>query len=60
MQTDREGIVVKADTLGSLEALTNLLKQSSIKIKKASIGNITKKMIELVSSDPEHVSYGKI
>ncbi len=43
IQTDREGVVVKADTLGSLEALTNLLKQSDIQIKKASLGNISKK-----------------
>jgi translation initiation factor 5B len=45
VQTDGEGIVVKADTLGSLEALTMLLKQSKITIKKASIGNISKKDI---------------
>ena len=45
IQTDNEGIIVKADTLGSLEALTNLLKQNNIKIKKASIGNISKKDI---------------
>ena len=42
-KTDPEGIIVKADTLGSLEALVNLLRQEGIKIKKASIGNITKK-----------------
>lgn len=40
---DKEGIIVKADSLGSLEALITLLKQSNIKIVKASIGNITKK-----------------
>jgi len=40
-----EGIIVKADTLGSLEALTNLLKEKGIKIKSASIGEITKKDI---------------
>ena len=45
IQTDNEGIIVKADTLGSLEALTNLLKQKNIKIKKASLGNISKKDI---------------
>ncbi len=43
IQTDGQGIVVKADTLGSLEALTILLKKSNITIKKASIGNISKK-----------------
>jgi len=43
--TDKEGIVIKADTLGSLEALHKLLKEKGIVIKKASIGNITKKDI---------------
>ena len=42
IETDQEGIVIKADTLGSLEALTRLLREKGIKIKKASIGNITK------------------
>lgn len=37
------GIIVKADTLGSLEALTNLLKEKGISVKRATIGNITKK-----------------
>jgi len=45
IQTDKEGIVIKADTLGSLEALHKLLKEKDIAIKKASIGNITKKDI---------------
>jgi len=45
IQTDKEGIVVKADTLGSLEALDILLKEKGITIKKASIGDITKKDI---------------
>ncbi len=40
---DSEGIVAKADTLGSLEALTMLLRQHGIKIKTAAIGEITRK-----------------
>lgn len=43
--TDDEGIVVKADSLGSLEAVEKLLRENGIKIKKASIGSITKKDI---------------
>jgi translation initiation factor 5B len=43
IQTEKEGIVVKADTLGSLEALVKLLKDKNIPIRKATIGNITKK-----------------
>ncbi len=43
METDNEGVVLKADTLGSLEALSSLIREKGIPIKKASIGNITKK-----------------
>lgn len=43
IETDKEGIIIKADSLGSLEALTKLLKENNISIKKASIGNISKK-----------------
>ncbi|MBI2136819.1 translation initiation factor IF-2 [Candidatus Woesearchaeota archaeon] len=45
VNTDNEGIVIKADTLGSLEALQTLLRQHEIKIKKAGVGNIGKKDI---------------
>ncbi len=45
VNTDNEGIVIKADTLGSLEALQTLLRQQEIKIKKAGVGNIGKKDI---------------
>jgi translation initiation factor 5B len=44
-KTEEEGIVIKADSLGSLEALIKLLKDQGIQIKRASIGNITKKDI---------------
>jgi translation initiation factor 5B len=44
-ETDAEGVVVKADTLGSLEALIVLLRSSNIKIKSASVGSINKKDI---------------
>jgi len=45
IQTDGEGIIVKADSLGSLEALMNLLHKSGIKVGKAGIGDINKKDI---------------
>src|SRR3989344_1644608 len=53
IDTEKDGIVVKADTLGSLEALINLLKSKKIKIKKASIGGITKKDITDAKSEKE-------
>ena len=39
---DKQGIIIKADSLGSLEALITLLHQANIKIVKASIGPISK------------------
>ena len=54
IETDRQGIVIKADSLGSLEALIQLLREKNIEIKKASIGSISKKDI----SDAE-ISYEK-
>ena len=45
IKTDEEGIIIKADSLGSLEALMVLLRQEGIKICKAGIGNIDKKDI---------------
>ena len=58
IETDRQGIVIKADSLGSLEALAKLLKEKNIEVKKASIGNISKKDISDAESgydkDPLH------
>jgi len=50
IETEKDGIIVKADTLGSLEALDNILKERKIIIKKASLGNITKSDIAEASS----------
>ena len=45
VETEKDGVVVKADSLGSLEALVGLLREEGIKIKRASIGDINKKDI---------------
>jgi len=42
IKTDKQGIIVKADSLGSLEALLALLKQEKIPVVKAGIGDINK------------------
>ena len=42
IKTDKQGIIVKADSLGSLEALLVLLKQNNIPVLKAGIGTINK------------------
>ena len=55
-QLDKEGVIIKADSLGSLEALIILLRDKKIPVLKASIGGITKKDISDAqsSSDPLH------
>ncbi len=45
VEKGREGIVVKADSLGSLEAVAKLLEEKGVPMKKASVGSITKKDI---------------
>ena len=42
IKTEKQGIIVKADSLGSLEALLTMLKQEKIFVVKAGIGNINK------------------
>ena len=42
MQLNKQGIIIKADSLGSLEALFYLLKQENIQVLKAGIGKIGK------------------
>ncbi len=44
-QTQKQGIIAKADSLGSLEALLTLLKENNIPVVKAGIGNVNKKDI---------------
>lgn len=53
VETDAEGVIVKADSLGSLEALTKLLKDNEIKIRKASLGEISKSDISDAESNRE-------
>jgi len=50
---DDSGIIVKADTLGSLEALTKLLRESNLKVKKAAIGDVTRKDVADAASNLE-------
>ncbi|MBI2105266.1 translation initiation factor IF-2 [Candidatus Woesearchaeota archaeon] len=51
IETDKKGVIVKADSLGSLEALISLLKDNKIPIKKASLGNINKSDISDASAE---------
>ena len=56
IHTDANGIMIKADTIGSLEALVNELQKEDITIRKADIGDISHRDIVEVSAieDPLH------
>jgi translation initiation factor 5B len=43
MATDLKGIVLKADTLGSLEAIAELLKKNSVPVRIADVGDVSKR-----------------
>jgi len=43
VKTEKIGVVLKADTLGSLEALVKMFKQEGINIRKAGFGDVSKK-----------------
>ena len=53
IETEKEGVIVKSDALGSLEALSKLLKDEGIVIRKAGIGNISKNDIASAESSFE-------
>jgi translation initiation factor 5B len=53
IKISKKGIITKADSLGSLEALLVLLKQRQIPVIKAGIGQITKTDIYTAQSLPE-------
>jgi translation initiation factor 5B len=53
IETDDQGIIVKADSLGTLEALVKMLKEQDIPIRRASIGSISKKDIAEAESNSE-------
>lgn len=50
IKKDKVGIIIKAESLGSLEAMINLLKKEGIKVKHVGIGDITKNDVLLASS----------
>lgn len=45
IDTDSSGVILKADTLGSLEALVDFLKAEKVHIRKADIGTVSKRDI---------------
>jgi translation initiation factor 5B len=57
IETDRQGVILFADTLGSLEALIKTLKEIDVQIRKATIGKIAKADIMEVRVLPEPIVF---
>ena len=56
VETEEEGVVVKADTLGSLEALADALAEAEIPIMRAEVGDVAPRDVTIAStaSEPTH------
>jgi len=52
--TEVEGIVLKTDTLGSLEAIAEILKQNSVQVRIADVGDVSKRDVIEASVVKEH------
>ncbi len=50
IEMDPEGILIKADAIGSLEAMNHLLNKNDVKILKAETGDISERDIKEISS----------
>lgn len=57
VNTETTGIILKCDTIGSLEAITDLLKKEDVPIRTADIGNITRRDIVEASAVRESDRY---
>ncbi|MFB6095675.1 MAG: translation initiation factor IF-2, partial [Halodesulfurarchaeum sp.] len=53
VHTEEEGIVVKADTLGSLEALANSLEDAEIPIMRAEVGDVAPRDVSVAATVPD-------
>ncbi|MFN3621718.1 MAG: translation initiation factor IF-2, partial [Nitrososphaerales archaeon] len=45
IKTDSVGVIVKADTLGSLEAITDMLKRQGVPLRIADVGAVTRREV---------------
>ncbi|MCZ7380437.1 MAG: translation initiation factor IF-2 [Candidatus Methanoperedens sp.] len=50
IETESNGILIKADTIGSLEALVNELKKENIPIRRADIGDVSKRDVSEIKT----------
>jgi translation initiation factor 5B len=56
VQTEEEGVTVKADTLGSLEAISGTLEDEEIPIMHAEVGDVAPRDVRMAATadDPKH------
>jgi translation initiation factor 5B len=56
--TEEQGIVVKADTLGSLEAIAAALEEAEVPIVRAEVGDVAPRDVAIASTaeDPKHAA----
>jgi translation initiation factor 5B len=52
--TQVEGVILKADTLGSLEAVAEILKQNNVQVRMADVGDVSKRDIIEASAVKAH------
>ena len=57
VQTESNGVILRCDTIGSIEAITELLKKENVPIKSTDLGNITRKDILSASAVGEKDRY---
>ncbi len=50
---DKNGVIVKADSLGSLEAIVGILKSKGIPVRKADVGDVSRSDIVLASNNED-------
>lgn len=53
IETEEQGIIVKADAIGSLEAISYELKENKIPIKRAEIGDVSRRDVIDASTIPD-------
>lgn len=53
VETDEQGVVVKADTLGSLEAIANALQEAEVPIVRAEVGDVAPRDVAVASTAEE-------
>jgi translation initiation factor 5B len=54
VKTDKKGVILKCDTIGSLEAITSMLKQQNIAVSMADIGPVTRRDVVEALAIKEH------